>query len=175
MFVIELGDQLADWSEGVQKRMSDRLIEDEFSCTVLSIDIHGKNHSLPLNLNNELIKEWSFSADLATDFGTLEHTDNIYQALKNVHQFLIPGGLSIHANPDKTYLNHGNYYFSEEFWQEYCKLCGFEIISCETIPVYVHDNPMHEIYAVVRHSGDKKYPTRKEFEAECLGLYCKWN
>ena len=173
-FIIELGDQLADWSETCQKRRADRLIEDEFNCTVLSVDIHGKNHSLPLDLNTELIKEWSFNADMVTDFGTLEHTDDIYQSLKNVHQFLVKDGISIHANPDESYTNHGNFYFTPEFWGAYCNLCGFELVSCETIPVYVPENPMHEIYAVVKHSGDKKYPSREEFEKECGKLVKKW-
>ncbi|MBK7851771.1 MAG: hypothetical protein IPJ66_11755 [Bacteroidetes bacterium] len=86
-FILELGDQLADWSEGSGKQRADRLIEDEFNCTVLSVDIHGKNHSLSLDLNQPLIKDWSFNADIVTDFGTIEHTDDIYQALRNVHQF----------------------------------------------------------------------------------------
>lgn len=173
-FIIELGDQLADWSETCQKRRADRLIEDEFNCTVLSIDIHGKNHSLPLDLNTELIKEWSFNADMVTDFGTIEHTDDIYQSLKNVHQFLVKDGISIHANPDESYTKHGNFYFTEQFWRVYCDLIGADLLHVSTVPVYVKTNPHHEIYAVVRHSGALKYPSREEFDNACGELYNKW-
>lgn len=173
-FVIELGDQLADWSEQAGKQRADRLIEDMFNCTVLSIDIHGKNHSLSLDLNQPLIKDWSFNADVVTDFGTLEHTDDIYQSLKNVHQFLTEDGISIHANPDKSYDKHGNFYFTEQFWRVYCDLIGADLLHVSTVPVYVKTNPHHEIYAVVRHSGTLKYPSREEFDNACGELYNKW-
>ena len=173
-FIIELGDQLADWSEKAGKQRADRLIENEFDCTVLSVDIHGKNHSLSLDLNQPLIKDWSFNADIVTDFGTIEHTDDIYQALRNVHQFLMPDGISIHANPDKSYTSHGNYYFSEAFWGVYADLIGAEVLYLQTIPVYVKTNPMHEIYCVMMHKEGLKFPSREEFNKACGELIGKW-
>lgn len=173
-FIIELGDQLADWSEGSGKQRADRLIEDEFNCTVLSVDIHGKNHSLSLDLNQPLIKDWSFNADIVTDFGTIEHTDDIYQALRNVHQFLVEDGISIHANPDRSYDRHGNFYFTEQFWRVYADLIGAKVLYLQTIPVYVKTNPMHEIYCVLQHSGSLKYPSRDEFTQACGELFGRW-
>lgn len=173
-FVIELGDQLADWSQESGKQRADRLIEDAFMCTVLSIDIHGKNHSLSLDLNQPLIKDWSFNADMVTDFGTIEHTDDIYQSLRNVHQFLVEDGISIHANPDMSYDKHGNFYFTEQFWRVYADLIGAEVLHLQTIPVYVKTNPMHEIYCVIKHSGSLKYPSRDEFNQACGELFGRW-
>ena len=58
----------------------------------------------------------AFMPTIVTDFGTMEHTDDIYNCLKNIWAWAQRVlGISIHANPDKSYYRHGNYYFTPPF------------------------------------------------------------
>ena len=100
------------------------------------------------------------------------HTDDIHNCLKNVWRWLDNGGISIHANPDKSYYHHGNYYFTPAFWETYCKLTGSKLLHMETTPVYRKDNPHHELYAVVQHSDS--FMTRERWDAEMTKHYHRW-
>ena len=78
----------------------------------------------------------------------------------------------VHANPDKSYYRHGNYYFTPAFWETYCKLTGSKLLHMETTPVYRKDNPHHELYAVVQHSDS--FMTRERWDAEMTKHYHRW-
>ena len=176
MHIIELGDQFADWSGQVHGFRADEVLEALHGVKVVSIDIHGKNRALPYDLNVFPCEEHGLFADIVTDFGTMEHTDDIYNCLKNVWNWctrLKPHiGISIHANPDKSYDRHGNYYFTPAFWETYCKINGAELLHIETTPVYRKDNPHHELYAVVQHSD--VFMNREQWDAEMKNHYHRW-
>ncbi len=170
--IIELGDQFADWSGQVHGRRADEVLEELHGVAVVSVDIHGKNRALPYDLNEYPCELDDSFADIVTDFGTMEHTNDIYNCLKNVWRWCPNGGISIHANPDKTYDRHGNYYFTPAFWQTYCDITGAELLHMETTPVYRKDNPHHELYAVVQHSD--KFMPREQWDAEMTKHYHRW-
>ena len=121
MFILQLGDQLADWNGLVSHRRAGQIIAKEFGVKVQDVDINGSERTLNFNLNNltpTLQEKVNTPVDIVTDFGTIEHTNDIYAAMHNVWSCLAGGGLSIHANPDHTYERHGNYYFTPEFWNK---------------------------------------------------------
>lgn len=175
MYIIELGDQFADWSGQVHGERADMVLRELHDVLVTSIDIHGKNRALPYDLNEHPCDPWNNYADIVTDFGTMEHTDDIYNCLKNVWKWctiLKPIGISIHANPDQSYTKHGNYYFTPAFWETYCKITGAKLLHMETTPVYRKDNPHHELYAVVQHSD--VFMNREQWDAEMKNHYHRW-
>lgn len=174
MNVLELGDQLCDWSSKVHGQRADIVLKDLHQVDVTTIDIHGNNRALPLNLNEYPCcgDDMHGSFDLVTDFGTMEHTDDIFNCLSNVYLMLKPGGISIHANPAKSYTNHGNYYFTPRFWEKYCEFTGAELLHTETTPVYHKSNPHHELYAVIKH-GDK-FMNFEQWEDEMMRWYRRW-
>jgi len=51
MYIIELGDQFADWSGQVHGRRADEVLVELHGVTVVSIDKHGQNRALPYDLN----------------------------------------------------------------------------------------------------------------------------
>ena len=158
MHVIELGDQLCDWASNVSGQRADLVLEGLHGITVTSVDIHGQNRALPLDLNTFPAGDLD-PADIVTDFGTMEHTDGPMNVLRNIVRWLKPGGISIHANPDRTYERHGNFYLDHSFWINYCMGTGSNLLHFEITPVYQKSNPHHEIYAVVKHNAefDKKH------------------
>ena len=87
MNVLELGDQLCDWSSKVHGQRADIVLKDLHQVDVTTIDIHGNNRALPLNLNEYPCcgDDMHGSFDLVTDFGTMEHTDDIFNCLSNVY------------------------------------------------------------------------------------------
>lgn len=176
MFVVQLGDQLADWNTAVSHRRADQIIAAEFGVKVKDVDINGSERTLNFNLNNNvpiLADEVNAFVDIVTDFGTIEHTDDIYAAMYNVFSCVTGGGISIHANPDHTYERHGNFYFTPQFWNKFCELTDSELLLVESVPVYQPDNPHHELYAVVRHG--EQFPDRETWDKEMKPHYSRWN
>ncbi len=148
--IIELGDQICDWSGKYAGRRADEVLAELHGVTVQTVDIHGKNRAIPYDLNTYPAGDLQ-PADIVTDFGTMEHTDSPMNVLRNIRRWLKDGGISIHANPDVTYEKHGNFYLRNSFWLAYCWMTGSELLHFEITPVYQKTNPHHEIYAVVRH------------------------
>lgn len=158
--IIELGDQLCDWDKESQGIRSD-VYFNSIGYSVVSIDWHGNNNVLKLDLNN--IIDLGLQADILTDFGTIEHVENFYSAIVNCHNFTKTNGVMIHVNPDKTYADHGYRYFTELFWAELGRICKYETLSIYSLPPYEASNPALEVYAVLRKTESSVLPTEKEF------------
>jgi hypothetical protein len=160
--IIELGDQLMDIGHEGRYMRSDEYFKGKYN--MVSIDWHGKNRALKLDLSKPLKEE--FEADLLTDFGTTEHVTDLYNALLNCHNFTKEGGVMIHVNPKiNTYPGHGNHWFTQKFWNEFGAACKYEVLSVYEKSPYSKDNPDVEVYAVFRKANKSKYLTRDQFEA----------
>ena len=94
-----------------------------------SIDINGE---ADLNLNLCQPIELRL-CHLLTDFGTLEHVDDLWAALENCHRFTKKFGFMVHENPKVgNWPGHGNHYFTCDFWFDLAKANGYEILTGET-------------------------------------------
>jgi hypothetical protein len=159
MKIIELGDQLMDIGEATQFMRSDKLYK-EFN--IQSIDIHGKNRALPIDLSKE--SKERFEADLLTDFGTVEHVSGLYNALLNCHNWTKPGGIMIHANPKTgTFPGHGVSFFTMEFWEKLAKAMDYQILELFEKGPYSDDNPDKEVIVVLVRS-DREFITKEDFD-----------
>lgn len=159
--VIELGDQLMDVGHLSQFQRSDLFYEGK--AEIQSIDWHGNNRALKLNLSKPIDQE--FQGDIVSNFGTVEHVEDLYNALLNVHNFTKPGGTMIHANPKTgTFAGHGYHFFTQEFWKELAKECKYELIETYERRPYSEENPDIEVFAVFKKLPKSKFVTREEFE-----------
>ena len=81
-------------------------------------------HDLNTEIPNELKNQFSTVIDL----GTLEHVYNIPQALRNLQEMCSPGGFLMMVSPANSWLGHGFYQFSPEFFfRAFGEHSGFEI------------------------------------------------
>ena len=159
--IVELGDQFCDWSPEVQGIRTDTYFK-EHGIEIKSVDWHGKNGALKIDLSE--ISTVKLKGDIVTDFGTLEHVKDTYNCLVNCFSFCKIGGKMIHVNPDKTYVKHGYFYFTEKFWHEYAKLAKLEVISIYTEKPYDKTNPASEVYAVLKKTDKSRIVSEQEFE-----------
>lgn len=97
----------------------------------LSIDLNGLGGSLVLDLDKPIIEKTLINKfDIVTNFGTLEHTLNLYQGLKNMHDLCTTDGFMFHVGPSPTFWKgHGNWYLDTDFYDKLGKLCDYEILE----------------------------------------------
>ena len=94
---------------------------------IRSIDLHGTNLALKLDLN--------FPHDLGEQFdcifnlGTAEHVFNVYQCFKSMHQWLKVGGRIYHCLPMHGEIDHGFYNFHPTFYWDLAYANKYKIIS----------------------------------------------
>ncbi len=160
--IIELGDQLMDIGQETQFMRSDEYYNAD-GLKIQSIDIHGKNRALPIDLSKE--SDERFNADLLTNFGTIEHVSDLYNALLNCHNWTKKGGLMIHANPKTgTFAGHGISFFTQTFWKLLSHSCDYQVIEvCEKAP-YSDENPDKEVIAVLKKLSKQPFITPEQFE-----------
>lgn len=158
--IVELGDQFCDWNEKVQGKRTPEYFT-PLGVNIQSIDWHGNNGAIKLDLSK--VVNDKFEADLLTDFGTLEHIKDTYNALTNCFNFTRIGGKMIHVNPDKTYVKHGYYYFTERFWLEFANACGYAVERIYSDHPYDKSNPALEVYAVLVKQTISRMCSREKF------------
>lgn len=167
MKIIELGDQLMDIGQETQFMRSDEYYRRN-GLKIKSVDIHGKNRALPIDLSLE--SEERFEADLLTDFGTVEHVKGLYKALLNCHNWTKTGGTMIHANPKtKTYPGHGVSFFTMEFWEKLALSNGYHLVEVSEKAPYSDENPDKEVIAVLVKLTDAPFIIEAEFNYICEG------
>jgi len=98
----------------------------------VSIDLNGEDGALPINLDEPVPEEMVGVFDLVTNYGTIEHVNNQFQAFKNVHDMARSGGVMIHTLPPPGHWpRHGRYYYPLEFVTQLAKSCNYSIIGLE--------------------------------------------
>lgn len=167
MAILELGDQLMDIGEETQFMRSDEFYGRN-GYQITTIDIHGKNRAIPIDLSKE--SNFEFESDLLTDFGTVEHVKGLYNALKNCHNWTKVGGLMIHANPKtETYPDHGISFFTQEFWEQLAIACNYHLVEVGEHAPYSDENPDKEVYAVLQKMNHIDFIDQSEFHVICEG------
>lgn len=129
---------------------------------VLSIDICGCNGSQAMDLRDELKFETQYG--LILQHGTVEHIEcSIYQAFKNFHDACAINGVMIHENPKRNnWPEHGNHYFTSEFYVELSDALGY-CMDTEEEPAMGNVDSGWNVCAVLRKLNDTTFITEKEF------------
>ena len=167
--MIELGDQEININEKWQSAAveSGWLGSKDFfpELDVVSIDINGEHEALPLDLSKPL-RNLPEPGDVLTDFGTIEHVENLYNALKNAFNLIKISGLGMHVNPlSGGYApDHGFHYFNKKFWLAYCEACGLDILFLDEWPCYHNTKDGWEIYVVYKKVEGSKFLKKADFD-----------
>ena len=129
-----------------------------------SIDLNGKNGALPFDLDEPLPEEYTNRFDVVTNYGTIEHINNQYQAFKTVHDSCKVGGLMIHGFPMKnTYAGHCRYYYPEIFADYLASYTAYEILDCTIIDFSVGRRKNHLLTVGFKKTGIYPFISEKEF------------
>jgi hypothetical protein len=103
--------------------------------------------------------------DLVTDFGTSEHVPDFYMCWLNKHKACKIGGLIISENPKvNNWHGHGYHYVTMEFYSEFAKLAGYEILEIGEHAAMGNVTDGWNVYAVLQKTK-ARFPSREVFEA----------
>lgn len=103
-----------------------------------TIDWHGKNGALIIDMSKPITSLLFNRFDILTDFGFSEHVKDQYQNWKNIHDIVKPGGLMIHELPGQPmFPGHGECpWFTTDFFECMAKKQNYEIVE---IRFHQHD------------------------------------
>jgi hypothetical protein len=135
--MLELGCQnIYDNSyEGVSNQMIAKNYFTSLGVEHTSWDITGCQCSEKIDLRDILYLSKYGQFDVITDYGTLEHVENIekggfYEAYSNIHSLCKEGGLMIHESPAiGHWIGHGFNYVSQEFFIQLAKDNGYNVLE----------------------------------------------
>jgi SAM-dependent methyltransferase len=135
-----------------------------------SIDINGKNGALPLNLDNPVPDRLINKFDVVTNYGTVEHVDNQYEAFRNIHRLCKNGGLIIHVFPVfGSWPKHCKYYYNEEFAYSLIARCCYNAIDVTSFESGVYKFPKNVLACALVKDVDIPFLSNSEFN-EIPGL-----
>lgn len=93
---------------------------------IVAIDFHGTPAAKPLDLNLPVDLGQRF--DMVIDDGTAEHVFNVFQFFKTCHDVTRPGGLMLHNNPFRGWLEHGFYNFNPTFYWDLAAANRYDVL-----------------------------------------------
>jgi hypothetical protein len=103
---------------------------------LVSIDFHGTPAARPIDLNHPV--ELGQRFDIVIDGGTAEHVFNVAQFFRTCHEVTAPGGLMLHHNPFRGWLEHGFYSFNPTFYWDLAAVNRYEVLML----VYTETQPL---------------------------------
>jgi hypothetical protein len=101
----------------------------------VAIDLSGRNGSVKIDLckNYDFISQF----DIVTNYGTIEHINDQYHVLKNMHDLCVIGGIMLHTLPAVGHWpKHGRYYYTPPFAYELAKLAKYSALDVVQAPCY---------------------------------------
>lgn len=96
---------------------------------VVSIDLHGTDAALQIDLNEPIWLEGG-QFDIIVNHGTAEHIFNIGQVFRTMHDWCKVGGLMLHEAPFTGWVDHGFYNLQPTLFYDVAAANGYEIESC---------------------------------------------
>ena len=130
---------------------------------IRTIDILGCQGSEKADLREDLELEPIY--DMINDCGCKEHIDgSLYQPFKNIHEACKSGGIMIHENPRFNHWpEHGQHYFSMDFYIELSKICGYELMEvCEEAAMSNYETGMN-VCVTLKKVKENKFITEIAF------------
>lgn len=101
----------------------------------VAIDLHGTPAALRHDLNQPVDLGRRF--DMVIDGGTAEHVFDVCQFFRTCHDLTRPGGLMLHNNPFRGWLDHGFYNFNPTLYWDLAGANGYDVLMM----VYHEANP----------------------------------
>jgi hypothetical protein len=114
---------------------------------ISAIDFHGTPAARKIDLNYPV--ELAERFHIVIDIGTAEHVFNVFQFFKTCHELTRPGGLMIHANPFRGWLEHGFYNFNPTFYWDLAAANGYDMVML----LYSEIDPLKVIQLDARESA----------------------
>ena len=122
--MLELGNKVNSRSGISYKRFFESLGYDH-----TSIDWNGLDGALKLDLQTPIDLE---PFDVITNIGTTEHVKEQFGVWANIHNLLKVDGVLISVTPKadgKNWKRHGFWYPKHEFFNEFARLNGYEVLE----------------------------------------------
>ena len=166
--VLELGAQqlyrhVSDWGHYADSFYKSIGVK-EYKC----IDTNGDNNAIKLDLSKNITKKDidNYEADLITNFGTLEHTGNFYQGLKNIHNLASEDTIIIHEVPETgSWEDHGDTYIDTSFFKEFVKKQeGYSLLNVDRYPAQQNKKNGWLVQAVILVEKKSKFMSKTEFK-----------
>ena len=137
----------------------------------ISIDLSGKYGAQKLDLNKPITK-FPNVFDISTDFGTIEHLSNQYQAFKNIHDMTRVGGYMIHALPMEGYwTTHCPYHYEPIFFYALSDCNKYSCKLNEVVPVLIRYHPEEaSVNVIMKKKFNAPFISEEEFK-QLKGLH----
>lgn len=128
-----------------------------------SFDLNGLDGALPIDLGQPMPIIYINQFDVVTNYGTIEHINNQFQAFKNIHDICRKGGIMIQLLPlVENWPNHGRYHYSENFVKKLAQLCNYRIVEYDIFSSL--PRPLSKIIAVAYiKSKNNEFITKEDF------------
>jgi hypothetical protein len=120
-----------------------------------AIDYHGTPAAKRIDLNEPVDLGQRF--DVVVDGGTAEHVFNVFQFFKSCHDLTRPGGLMLHNNPFRGWLEHGFYNFNPTFYWDLAGANRYEVLMLvyhEAQPVRIEQLQNRDRMVELARGGD---------------------
>ena len=126
----EFGNQMS------HKKMVAKKVYESYGVQHISMDLNGRGGALPIDLGQPVSHAFVDQFNVVTNYGTIEHINNQFQAFKNMHDMCKEDGIIIHTFPlVGNWPGHCRYYYSENFARELASVCNYHVVN-HTILVY---------------------------------------
>lgn len=130
----------------------------------VSIDLNGKDGALKIDLGLPVPKVFIKRFDVITNYGTVEHINNQYQAFKNIHEMCKLNGTIINAFPMIGHWpGHCRYYYSELFVKKFAKSMKYIIIGLTVLDKGYYRNPRNLMMITYQKIYENKFIGITEF------------
>jgi hypothetical protein len=165
--MVELGDQefCEGFShDGLNLRWSKNYY-DLIGVSHTSIDWHGKNGALPIDMSQPIPQSLCNKFDFLTNFGFAEHVSNQYQVWKNIHHLMKAGGWMVHELPgqEKFPGHHEFPWYTTTFFEQLASIQGY---SVRDVRYHHHDYKPFEgecVWAVLIKVRDSEFMSEEQF------------
>ncbi len=126
----ELGNQHID-VPGIDRAVAKKYFE-SLGAIHTSIDMNGLDGALRCDLSKHITDIRPY--DIVTNIGTSEHILDQHIVFENIHRLCKVRGIMIHAVPlVGNWENHGDYYYTERFFESISSLNGYKIINLQVV------------------------------------------
>jgi hypothetical protein len=165
-----LGNQyLALGTKKLQEKLGTRVAHEYYEqcgAEVVSIDINGKDGTLPLDLELQLPVFLENEFDVVINSGTTEHIKDQYAVFKNIHELCKPGALVFHMVPRmNNWVNHGYWSYTATFFLNLIRLSHYKLIDLH-IDDYVSEkkgNKNDLVFVCMQITKGAGFPTEEQF------------